>query len=55
MSNRLLTLSNQSKFVKRSKTNEKVKVFPRWFATTIVNKRFEVNQDDARTDEARRE
>ena len=55
MNNRLLTLSNQSEFVKRSKTNDKVKVFPCWFATTIVKKRFEVDQDDACTDEARRE
>ncbi|MEK4114559.1 hypothetical protein MHH92_30425 [Paenibacillus sp. FSL M7-1414] len=44
-----------AEFVKRSKTNDKVKVFPRWFATTIANKQFEVDQDDARADEARRE
>lgn len=44
-----------AEFVKRSKSNDKIKVFPRWFATTIVNKQFEVDQDDARADETRRE
>lgn len=44
-----------SEFVKRSKTHDKIKVFPRWFATTIVNKQFEVDQDEARQDEKRRE
>lgn len=44
-----------SEFIKRSKTNDKIKVFPRWFATTIVNKQFEVDQDEARIDEEKRE
>ncbi|MEV2909467.1 hypothetical protein ABNF65_12660 [Paenibacillus larvae] len=41
-----------SEFVKRY---DKIKVFPRWFATTIKNKQFEVDQDYARQDEQRRE
>lgn len=44
-----------SEFVKRSQTGDKIKVFPRWFAATIVNKQFEVDQDEARADERRRE
>lgn len=44
-----------SEFVNRSKTSDKIKVFPRWFSSTIESKQFEVDQDQARQDEQRRE
>ncbi|WP_068505921.1 hypothetical protein [Paenibacillus kribbensis] len=43
-----------TEYAKRSTTADKIKVFPRWFTSTIFNKQFEVDQDFARQDEQRR-